>query len=143
MVEGAPKAADVTLTRSGGRRIELYIPFTHGGVQFDAIEIGPVKLDHVLRWEAGKFKTTLDLLGDMTGLQEATLRQLCYPDAERVFAAFLDMLPSVIRSAIDRGIVPTPGGNRHGSAWSLPAVGRQRRSALPANAGACRTGRDL
>jgi hypothetical protein len=98
--------ASVTFAKSGGRRVELFVPFDLAGVHVDAIDIGPVKLDHVLRWSAGEFVSALALLSALSGLKDSALRELRYPDADRVFGVFLDMLPDALRKDIEAGVVP-------------------------------------
>ena len=98
-----------TWARDGGRRIELFVPVEFLRVKIDAVTIKPVKLDHFLRWESGEISTALALLSELTGLQQAALRQINYPDIERVMAAFVNMLPAKIAENIDRGEVPVAG----------------------------------
>ena len=98
-----------TWSRDGGRRIELFVPVEFLKVKIDAVTIKPVKLDHFLRWESGEISTALALLSELTGLQQAALRQINYPDIERVMAAFVNMLPAKIAENIDRGEVPVAG----------------------------------
>jgi hypothetical protein len=98
-----------TLTRDGGRRIELFVPVEFAKKKIDAVTIKPVKLDHFLRWESGEISSALALLSELSGLQQAALRQINYPDIERVMAAFVNMLPAKIAENIDRGEVPIAG----------------------------------
>jgi hypothetical protein len=97
---------DVTYTRQGGRKIELYIPFKWKGRSYTALNIGPCSLDHLMRWQEGKFKTSIALLADMSGQPEAMIRRICYPDIDRVLAAFVDMVPAAIQADIGQGAVP-------------------------------------
>lgn len=98
-----------TLTRDGGRRIELFVPVEFAKKKIDAVRIRPVKLDHFLRWESGEISTALALLSELSGLQQAALRQINYPDIERVMGAFVAMLPAKIAENINRGEVPIAG----------------------------------
>jgi hypothetical protein len=98
-----------TLTRDGGRRIELFVPVEFVKKKIDAVTIKPVKLDHFLRWESGEISTALALLSELSGLQQAALRQINYPDIERVMGAFVSMLPPKIAENINRGEVPVAG----------------------------------
>jgi hypothetical protein len=104
----APSASKkvVTLDKSGGRRIELFIPFEYEGKMVEAVVIGAPQFDHVIRWQEGEYKNALALLSAMSGMTQLCLRKLRYPDAERVFAAFMDMLPDVIRADVQAGIAP-------------------------------------
>ena len=67
--------------------------------------IAPPRLDHVIRWGQGQITGSLTLLAELTGLSEGALRQLEYPDADDVLAAFMMILPAMIRSDIERGTV--------------------------------------
>jgi hypothetical protein len=98
-----------TWSRDGGRRIELFVPIEFLKRKIDAVTIKPCKLDHFIRWENGEISTALALLSELTGLQQAELRQINYPDIERVMAAFVSMLPAKIAANIDRGEVPISG----------------------------------
>jgi hypothetical protein len=98
-----------TWSRDGGRRIELFFPVEFLKVKIDTVIIKPVKLDHFLRWESGEISTALALLSELTSLQQAALRQINYPDIERVMAAFVSMLPTKIAENINRGEVPVAG----------------------------------
>jgi hypothetical protein len=98
-----------TWSRDGGRRIELFVAVEFLKAKIDAVTIRPVKLDHLLRWESGEISTALALLSELTGLQQAALRQINYPDIERVMAAFVNMLPAKIAENINRGEVPVAG----------------------------------
>jgi hypothetical protein len=105
----APASASkkmVALDRRGGRRIELFIPFEYEGKMVEAVEIGAPQFDHVIRWQGGEYKNALALLSAMSGMTQVCLRKLRYPDAERVFAAFMDMLPDAIRADVHAGIAP-------------------------------------
>jgi hypothetical protein len=105
----APASASkkmVALDKSGGRRIELFIPFDYEGKMVEAVEIGAPQFDHVIRWQGGEYKNALALLSAMSGMTQVCLRKLRYPDAERVFAAFMDMLPDVIRADVQAGVAP-------------------------------------
>jgi hypothetical protein len=96
----------VALDKSGGRQIELFIPFEYEGKMVEAVEIGAPQFDHVIRWQAGEYKSALALLSAMSGMTQLCLRKLRYPDAERVFAAFMDMLPDAIGADVQAGISP-------------------------------------
>lgn len=95
-----------TATKGGGRRIELFVPFDFIGERVEAIDIAPAKLDHLLKWQAGKYRTTLALLAELTGHNEATLRQVTFPDADRMMAEFMVVLPEGIRADIQSGRIP-------------------------------------
>lgn len=98
-------AAEI-LTRTASRKIELFVPIKRAGKTLDVIEIASAKLDHVVRWGEGKIKGSLALLVELSGLDEGTLRELTYPDADRVLSAFMASLPPSIRNDIDSGVHP-------------------------------------
>ena len=130
--------------RDGGRHIELFVPVEFLKQKVDAVTIKPVKLDHFIRWESGEIATALALLSELSGLQQTALRQINYPDIERVMAAFVSMLPAKIAANIERGEVPVAG---------QPTVGEFRRvqaepvehgaHVLPAVVGVIRIGHDI
>jgi hypothetical protein len=94
--------------KMGGRRVELFIPFDHNGQRIEAVSIGPFLLDHTLRWDAGKFKSAIHLLATLCECEESLLGQLRYPDVDRVFQTFYEMVPATVRSHMERGEVPLP-----------------------------------
>lgn len=105
---------DITYRRTGGRAVELYVPITIGTKTLTTIEIGAVKLGNLLDWRDGKYSSAMEFLARLSGYSEAELRQLCYPDSDRVMAAFFDMLPQDIVADMASGSVP--------QAVSRPAV---------------------
>lgn len=84
--------------KKGGRSIELFLPFDIDGKTVEIIALSPVTLDHTLRWKDGKFKNEIELLAELAGVPEATIRQLRYPDVDRVMVAFFELLPMEIRA---------------------------------------------
>lgn len=96
--------------RLGGRLIELLIPFEFQGRKIEQIALKPICFDHMLRWQQGAFQSSLALLVALSGENEATLRMVRYPDADRVLAAMMEMLPDAIRTDITNGVIPKPLG---------------------------------
>ncbi len=96
--------ADITYTSMGGRVVELFIPFTPKGEErrVDKVRFDAPCLDHSLRWGAGEIAGTLALMAELSGESEAVLRQLRFPDADRVMNVFMEMLPPEIGSAISQ-----------------------------------------
>jgi len=115
----------IALDKSGGRRIELFIPFEYEGMMVEVIEIGAPQFDHVIRWQEGEYKNALALLSAMSGMTQLCLRKLRYPDAERVFAAFMDTLPDVIRADVQGGVAP-----RAVEAGEEPSISPAQREAI-------------
>lgn len=94
------------LHNNGSRTVELFIPFDYKGKKVEAITLAPLKLGHVLRWNEGAWKRSIDLLVEMAGVDEAVIRELRYPDADRVMETFLTMLTVEIRGDIDNNRIP-------------------------------------
>jgi hypothetical protein len=90
----------------GGRRVELFLPFESLGITVEAVELRPVLLDDQLRWQEGHFKTPLALLADICGLPETAVRQLRFPDADRVMREFMFHLPDLVSDDITNGRNP-------------------------------------
>jgi hypothetical protein len=96
----------ISLDKAGGRTIHLFIPFEHNGKQITSITLAPLRFGHVLRWNEGAWKTMLELLVDLAGVDAAVLRELRYPDADRVMECFMTMLTPEIREDITNGRIP-------------------------------------
>ena len=96
-----------TITKVGGRTIELFIPFEFQGRKIDAITFGPFRLGHVLGWNEGKWNNMMELMAELSGLEESVLRELRYPDADRVIESFMALLTPELRADISAGRIPT------------------------------------
>jgi hypothetical protein len=96
----------ISLDKTGGRTIHLFIPFDHGGKRIESITLGPLRLGHVLSWNEGAWKTMIELLVDMAGVDQTVIRELRYPDADRVMECFMTMLTPEIRDDISNGRIP-------------------------------------
>jgi hypothetical protein len=92
----------------GGRTVELFIPFEHGGKKIEKITFSPLLLGHVLRWNEGAWKTMIGLLVELADVDETVVRGLRYPDADRIMETFLGMLTPEIRDDIGNNRIPTP-----------------------------------
>jgi hypothetical protein len=101
----------ITHDKLGGRTVQLYIPFDYMGKRVESITLSPLRLGHVLRWNEGHWKTMIELLVDMSGVEESLIRDIRYPDADRVMEAFLSLLTPEIRGDIEAGNVPQPRTN--------------------------------
>jgi hypothetical protein len=92
-----------TWTRDNGRKIELFVPIDYPlGKKTDVITIRPFKFKHVLEWRERKIKTALDLLASLTNLPREALREIGFPDFDRVMMCFLSMVPPEIQADIGR-----------------------------------------
>jgi hypothetical protein len=101
----------ITVERSGSRKVELLIPFDFMGLHIDAITLGPIVLDHTMRWREAMFPSWFELMVEVSVVcgkpaSAEYIRQLRYPDADRVRDSFMEILPSEIRNAIDADIWP-------------------------------------
>jgi hypothetical protein len=98
----------ITSNKLGGRTVELFIPFEHAGKRIDSITFGPFMLGHVLLWADGHWASQFELMVELAGVDEAVMRQIRYPDADRVMEAFFSVITPEIRSAIAEGRIPLP-----------------------------------
>ena len=96
----------ITDTKLGGRTIELFIPFHHGGKLVERITLAPFRYGDTLRWGEGDFQTSFALLAELAGVDESVIREIRYPDANRVITAFISMLPQDIQEDIANGRIP-------------------------------------
>jgi hypothetical protein len=96
----------ITQNKMGGRTVELYIPFDFNGKRIDSISFGALRFGHVLRWNAGEYKTMMDLMVEMSGVEINVIRELRYPDTERVVETFMSMMTPELRDNIANGQVP-------------------------------------
>lgn len=103
----------ITQDKKGGRIIELFIPFDDkGGKTIDRITLAPFTLNDTLLFQDGFFPTVVALLCSLSGLREQTIRQLRYPDADRVMVTMFQMLPQEIIARITEGNIPPPLAQR-------------------------------
>jgi hypothetical protein len=111
----APPRPDVVYQRTGGRRIELYVPFVaklanNKTQNVDAIDIGPVTGDHVEFFMNGLYSNSYAMLAALCGhADDRILKQMRFPDTQRVMAAFMDMVPDFIAALIQAGKIPKAG----------------------------------
>jgi len=92
--------------KSGGRRIELYLPFEFMGKRVESITLSPLKFGHTLLWNEGHYKTMLELLVALAGVEEGVIREVRYPDTDRLMETFMLMLTPQIREDIANGVIP-------------------------------------
>ena len=59
-----------------------------------------------MRWAEGAWKSSFELMVELAGVEDAVMRDLRYPDAERVMEVFLGMLPLDIRNDVVDGRIP-------------------------------------
>jgi hypothetical protein len=91
---------------AGERRHDLLLPFEWQGKRVEAIVLRPSTLDDQLRWQEGFFPNAIALLAELAGLDETTVRQVRFPDAEMVEVAFMDHIPRLIAEDIRNGRNP-------------------------------------
>lgn len=90
----------ITYDKMGGRTVELFLPFEHKGKKVKAITFSPIRFDHTLRWQNGEWKSVLGLMAAVADVDEEALRNVAYPDTDRMMDAFVGMLPSEIRDTL-------------------------------------------
>lgn len=95
-----------TLRRDGGWTVELITPVKTGQGDVSIIDISPPSFNHVIRWGSDEIPSTLALLSELSGVSEATLKALTYPDVNRVMKAFYEVLPPELRSQFEKGAKP-------------------------------------
>lgn len=83
-----------TLKRDYSWSVELIHPLRVSGKSVTEIDIRPPEFDHVIRWGTGEIPATLALLSELSGVSEAALRTLRYPDVDRVMLAFANVIKS-------------------------------------------------
>lgn len=96
----------ISLDKNGGRTVHLFIPFEYNGKAITQIALAPLRLGHVLRWNEGAWKTSIELLVELAGVDEAVIRELRYPDADRVMDSFMALLTPEIRNDVVDGRIP-------------------------------------
>jgi hypothetical protein len=91
------------MRRTGGWVVELAVPIKHGSATIDTIEIRPPTIDTVVRWGEGGFPSSMALLADLSGVPERVLRQISYPDADRVMMALYNIVPQQLKTDFTSG----------------------------------------
>jgi hypothetical protein len=94
------------MKRNGAWIVELVHPLAAKSGTLTEITINPVNLDQVIRWGRGDISSSLQLMAEMTGQPERLLRQLVYPDVDRVTLAFMNVLPDSVTKGISEGKHP-------------------------------------
>lgn len=97
----------ITHNKTGGRTVELFIPFDYNGKRVESITFSALRFGNVLRWNGGEYATMMDLMIDLAGVENNLIRELRYPDTERVIEAFMALMTPEIRQNIAEGQVPT------------------------------------
>lgn len=96
------------LRRTGGWCVELRVPLVGHAGQIDAIEIRKATADVMIRWGRREFPSMLALLAHLCNQPESLLRQLDADDFDRVMFAFINVVPSTIKSEMQGGDSPIP-----------------------------------
>jgi hypothetical protein len=96
----------ISLDKTGGRTVHLFIPFEHNKKKIESITLAPLRFGHALRWSEGAWKSMVELLVELSGVEQAIIHELRYPDADRVMEAFMSMLTPEIRDDIANGRIP-------------------------------------
>jgi hypothetical protein len=96
-----------TTKADGSRTVPLYIPIENPlGGTLAALTFQAVTFGVMMRWEAGVFKTPLQLMAELSGQPESVIEFIKHPDIDRVLDEFAFHLPLSMRSAIVDGKLP-------------------------------------
>jgi len=96
----------IATDKLGGRTVHLFIPFEYNGKRVDSITFSAFKFGHLMLWQDRRWQSMIELMTELAGVDEAVLRELRYPDADRVMEAFMSNIPQEIRNDIVQGNVP-------------------------------------
>jgi hypothetical protein len=101
---------DVTLKLSGAWVVELHRPLMFKGKEVTQVEIKPPNWDMQIRLANQEVTSMLGMLAEMCGLPEQLLREMTYPDVDRVMMAFHSCLPPIMREDFQSGkfVLATP-----------------------------------
>jgi len=95
--------ADVTIRNTGTWVVELNRPLSFRAQTVTQIEIKPPRWDQQIRLADQEITSMLGLLAEMCDLPEQLLRELTYPDVDRVMLAFHNCLPPIMRQQFEQG----------------------------------------
>lgn len=97
---------DVRSKRDGSWVVELAIPLHHAGHQLDELKIRPLTMGQLVRWNNQEIPSVMALMAELTDLPELLLRQITFPDVDRVMLVFASMMPPVIQQAMSNNSRP-------------------------------------
>lgn len=106
--EAGPAPGSVVQTADGRRSVGLLLPYAVGGITVSVVTLQPCTFGHLLRFRAGKFHSSLDLLLELTGLTFQQVEGLRQPDDGRVMEAFLAHVHPEIAEHVNAGSMPLP-----------------------------------
>jgi hypothetical protein len=86
--------------------VHFYVEQDVAGRKLTSLDVDACRLDHLVRWQEGQIASSMALLAELTRMPEMQLMMLTFPDADRVLAAFLEIVPTPIRDDISNGKVP-------------------------------------
>jgi hypothetical protein len=84
----------------------LFLPFTIGRKRIKKIGLRAVRWDQSIRWQEGLYQSALQLLFEVADQPEDVIREIRYPDVERVLMQFIDLMPNEIRESVVQGLAP-------------------------------------
>jgi hypothetical protein len=94
------------LRRTGGWCVELVVPIRQGDRTIEQIEIKPPSIKTLTRWQRGQIPSSMALLAELSGISEALLVNITYPDADRVLLALFNIVPQAIKASFTDGDRP-------------------------------------
>lgn len=119
--EAGPAPGSVVQTADGRRSVGLLLPYAVGGITVSVVTLQPCTFGHLLRFRAGKFHSSLDLLLELSGLTFQQVEGLRQPDDGRVMEAFIAHVHPEIAAHITEGSMPLPE-NAPQAASAAPAA---------------------
>lgn len=123
----------ISMDKSGGRTVHLFIPFEYNGKKIESITLAPLRFGHSLRWAKGDWKEAVDFLVELAGVEDGVIRDLRYPDADRVMEAFLSLVTQDIRDDIANGRIPLKPTDPEERVKELQEALRQTEASMPTN----------
>lgn len=98
---------DVRSKRDGSWVVELATPLhSSAGRAVDEIRIRPLSIGQLVRWNSGEIPSILFLMSELTDVPEMLLRQITFPDVDRLMLVFASMMPPVIQQAMTQQTRP-------------------------------------
>lgn len=105
-----------TMRRDGSFVVELQRPLKHADHDIDYIVVRAPTFEHTIRWGRKEIPSALALLAELSQLPERLLRQITYPDVDRITFALFNQAGWAQKDVME-GLRPFASSNEQ-----LPAV---------------------
>jgi hypothetical protein len=96
----------ITQDKLGSRTVTLFIPFDYNGRKIETITFSALRFGHVLLWGQGNWDSMVGLMAELANVDEALIREVRFPDADRILEAFMAQLTAEMRNDITEGRIP-------------------------------------